>query len=495
MTSATDVTGIVLLGLRPSEAATALEQQLQSLGYMCKQVAVREEWDRVLGAENPERPVLAVLELGSNGNCGIDFCRRHPELIKQVPVVFWGTNGEVTLDRAIEAVQAGAVDVLQSPVSVTKIEAIMGRVARRIDSRGRRPSLAERPGNCEEEFSRILVGKSAAMNSIRRLILSVAPTQASVMIHGGSGTGKELVAAAIHRHSRRSEGPFIPVNMAAIPQGLAESLLFGHEKGAFTGAHQKQIGWCKAAHRGTLFLDEIGEMELLMQPKLLRFLQEGTIQRVGAGVSERVDARIITATNRDPRRLVADGLLREDLFFRLHVVPIHVPPLRERREDIEELADFFLRRAAHKHDRPVEGFSREAMALLESFHWPGNVRQLENAVERIAIFAPGPVVEVSDVPAEFHLSGADNWDGQHHPDLSEQRSQSVGEATDEEAGANLSPYQRHERAVVLDALQRADGHVVDASKLLGLGQATVYRKIKLYSIPYRRSRRHPRQPR
>ncbi len=326
----------------------------------------------------------------------------------------------------------------------------------------------------------MLIGSSSAIAAIRRLVLHVAGTEANVMIHGESGTGKEVVARAIHLLSNRSQGPFVPVNMAAIPPGLAESLLFGHDMGSFTGAHQAHPGWCRAADGGTLFLDEIAEIELQMQPKLLRFLQEGTIQAVGAPSFDRLDVRIVTATNRDPRSAVAEGALREDLFFRLHVIPISIPPLRERREDIAELAAVFLRRASARHQRLARVFSADALEVLRSFEWPGNIRQLENAVERVVILAQGEVIEASDIPAEFQSpeDSVSSGGGREH------QSDGLGGGAVPSAAdlRDMTRYQRQERAMILQALQQTGGHVVEAARLLGLGQATVYRKIKRYAI-------------
>jgi DNA-binding NtrC family response regulator len=293
------------------------------------------------------------------------------------------------------------------------------------------------------------------------------------------------VAQAIHRYSKQANGPFIPVNMAAIPHGLAESLLFGHEKGAFTSAVHNQQGWCEAADGGTLFLDEVGDMEIQVQPKLLRFLQEGTLQRVGSQVSHRVTVRVITATNRDPGAVVTDGRLREDLFFRLHVVPIYVPPLRNRPEDIPALATMFLRRSAERHDRIVEGFSDDAMRVLQQHDWPGNVRQLENTVERLVIFSRGRMVEADHIPADDHLVSA----YAERRRMLDGRNAGQFDGHDFDPMTNLTPIERHERAAIVEALRRVDGHVVDAAQLLGLGQATVYRKIKQYAIPHERRRR------
>lgn len=341
------------------------------------------------------------------------------------------------------------------------------------------------------QLEHFILGNNAAIQSIRERILNVASTQATVMIFGESGTGKELVARAIHHFSDRSQQPFVPVNMSAIPEGLAESLLFGHEKGAFTSAHEKHQGWCQTAHGGTLFLDEIGDMELAVQPKLLRFLQEGTLQTIGAKSSSHVSVRLITATNRDPRLIVREGRLREDLFFRLHVVPIYIPPLRERRDDISLMAEFFLHRASERHGRNVIGLSSEAMHILSRFNWPGNVRQLENAIERVVIFAQGEIAQAMDIPAEFHAPARLWSDPESGEKLNLQNGfgyASVARSSEDLIG-QLTPIQLNERTAIIDALQRTAGHVVDAAKLLGLGQATMYRKIKQYAVPNERRRR------
>jgi len=360
-------------------------------------------------------------------------------------------------------------------------------------------SLAARPVNGFSDqransLRMYLRGSSSAMESVRRQVLEVATTRATVMIWGKSGTGKELVARAIHRYSSRSENPYLPVNMSAIPDGLAESLLFGHIKGSFTHATQTKEGLCETADNGTLFLDEISEMEISLQPKLLRFLQEGTVRRVGAQDEKQVDVRIIAASNHDAESVIRDGKLRSDLFYRLNVVPIYLPPLCERFEDIPELAELFLSRAVAMHNRTARGFTDEAMKVLTEYDWPGNIRQLENAVERIAIFAKGNFVEPMDIPAEFHSPSStpsaasvamrqSNGHTVHEP--SEEESHTPTPA----ARPQLSEVQQFERAAIIDALQRADGHVVDAANLVGLGQATLYRKIKQYDIPHQRHRR------
>lgn len=353
-----------------------------------------------------------------------------------------------------------------------------------------------------KELESWILGSSPAMQSVRALIAEVAETDANVMIYGASGTGKELVATAVHKLSNRCQGRFEPVNMTEIPHDLAESLLFGHEKGAFTGADFQQIGVCEAADGGTLFLDEIGEMALATQPKLLRFLQEGTVRRIGSRSNKKVDVRVITATNRPPETIVKEGRLREDLFFRLHVVPIYLPPLQDRPEDIEQLAMLFLKRYVKAYGRSLQGFSKEALDIFRLHDWPGNVRQLENVVERLVVFAKGRLIDVPDIPAEIHAASMfcaptktanpGESSGVLVNTMPYTVDGGVGEAAN--AVASMSAMQRTERAAIIEALQRCEGHVIDAANLLGLGQATVYRKIKQYHIPHQRRRRRRRSP-
>ncbi len=339
-------------------------------------------------------------------------------------------------------------------------------------------------GAKNQELDRIIIGDSQEMRRIRATIEDVAGTKAAVLLYGERGTGKKLIAQTIHSVSAVAQGPFVPVNMASLPEAIAEALLFGHESGALNGV-EKHIGYCGLADSGTLFLDEISEMGLQIQPQLLRFVQTGTISSNGEHRTRKVDTRIITATERHPATLVDDGKLREDLCFRLNVVPIHVPPLRQRVEDIGQLAQFFLERFAVRHDRAVESFSREALDCLQSYPWPGNVRQLENVVERIVIFAKAPIVGSHDLPRGFDESSAFmagiNVGLRGEPRTADSTSRTLV----------LKPIQQKERAAIVESLQQTGGHVVDAANLLGLSQATMYRKIKEYQIVRERKRRKP----
>ena len=427
-------------------------------------------------------PALVLTSLDFAGHGAVRVLQRVSESGCDAPVAFFSDGAAA--EEVVSALKAGAADVVSKSAHNDHVDRLVQLLKRHFEHRLRQQQpVRSRPADS------LLLGCSDEICDIRRLIEEVAPTEATVMIHGESGTGKELVAREIHRASRRSKNRFVPVNMSAIPSGLAESTLFGHVKGSFTSADRTRKGWCEAAHSGTLFLDEVSEMELSVQPLLLRFLQEGTIQPVGSDDERNVDARIITATNRDPKTMVQDGRLREDLFFRLHVVPIHLPPLRERPQDIQLLANLFVERAAKRHLKQVRGFAADAMHCLLSYHWPGNVRQLENVVERLVIFSKTEEIVSATLPAELrevdyasvvrlnprlesesHSSNGDSWSGE------------------------LTPMQRFERAAIVDALGKTSGNVVQASKLLGVGQATVYRKIKQYEIERQRYKRTKKRP-
>jgi len=327
------------------------------------------------------------------------------------------------------------------------------------------------------------MGESPAMQRLTGLLRSVAPTDATVLILGESGTGKELAAQTVHELSRRKDGPFVPLNMAALPRELAESLLFGHEKGAFTGADRAQAGACELADKGTLFLDEIGEMDINLQSKLLRFLQERTVQRVGNPRPVTVDVRVVAATNRDLAERVQSGHFREDLYYRLNVVPVKLPPLRERREDIPALAGRFLHRALMKYHREGVTFTSEALDAMTRFDWPGNVRQLENLIERLAILAPGPQIGPEAFLDEFRPTTLPMAAPASLSVTPPPVSMPFTAVTPPPSGvSSLRLVDQIEKQAIVDALGRSGGSVRDASHSLGLSQATVYRKLKRYEI-------------
>src|SRR5574342_535104 len=320
---------------------------------------------------------------------GLSLLRRVVADYPDVPVIVITAHG--TVDSAVAALKSGAFDYVTKPFEQEELKKVIAKAARahELETQNVHPSDGERPP---------LVGQSAAMRQVFEMIAKVADSPSTVLITGESGTGKELVARELHRGSSRRDRPLIKVNCAAIPKDLVESELFGYERGAFTGAVGSKPGRFELADGGTLFLDEIGEIPLEMQVKLLRALQESEFERVGGVKTIRVDVRLITATNRDLKALIADGRFREDLYYRLNVVPIALPPLRERREDIPLLVAHFLEKYDRRLGKRVERMDEEAMQVLMRYPWPGNIRELENLVERSVLFADGPVISEAQLP-------------------------------------------------------------------------------------------------
>jgi DNA-binding NtrC family response regulator len=364
-----------------------------------------------------------------------------------------------SINNAISAMKLGAIDYLTKPVDLERLQSV---VADAVETASVRAHTAMGAGG-----SRPILGESEPVHRLRDLITRAADSDATAFVLGESGTGKELVARAIHEQSRRHDGPFIAINIAAVPGELMESTLFGHVKGAFTGAERLQHGCCEVADGGSLFLDEIGDMEIDLQAKLLRFLQERTFQRVGQSSLVSVDVRVIAATNRDPLEQVRSLRMREDLYYRLNVIPILVPPLRARKDDIPLLANHFLQRFAERSDRPGLEFGPDALKVLVEHDWPGNIRELENTVERLAVLSPGPIIRATDIA--FECAQAPPSPTKLPP----------AETPEDLA---LTEMERIEKAAITRSLSEAGGHVRKASEILGLGQATVYRKIKKYGL-------------
>ena len=331
---------------------------------------------------------------------GVQLVRRLREEKIATPVLI--VSGEATVAVAVEAMKAGVLDFVQKPFDVDFFRA---RVAQALEmGRTARELVALRRKLQQRHKSELIVGVSPAIAEVRRLIGTVARTDVDVALYGETGTGKELAARAVHEHSLRGEKPFVVVDCAALPEPLLENELFGHEAGAYTGADKHARGLLAEADGGTLFVDEIGDMPLSIQSKLLRFLQTKEFRRVGASRQTRVDVRVVVATNRELESEVARGRFRQDLFYRINVFPIRLPPLRERTEDVPLLADHFLRNVARAMGRTVEGFTSEALVVLTRHDWPGNVRQLENVVRRLVVMAAGPRIGASE--CEMVLGGA-----------------------------------------------------------------------------------------
>jgi DNA-binding NtrC family response regulator len=405
-----------------------------------------EEALRALAASPAD---LVLLDLVMPGRSGFDLLSELSDAPDAPPVVV--LTGTTDVSTAVEAMKRGAADYVTKPFEV---EALRIKV-RQLLARRELEREVERLRAQVEGQQRLgeLIGVSEAMQEVFRSIRRVADARATVLVRGESGTGKELVARALHALSRRSDGPFVAVHCAGIPETLIESELFGHERGAFTDARERRIGRFEAASGGTLFLDEIGELAPGVQAKLLRALQERTIDRLGGSEPVAVDVRVIAATHRELEREVAEGRFRADLFYRIHVVPLELPPLRERREDIRPLAEHFLERARQEAGRGPLRFSRSALQALQRFDWPGNVRELQNAVERAVALAEGEVLELGDLPRSVAQSGR----------IDELRdSVRAGALSLEEASA------RFERALLQEALERHGWNQTHAARELGV---------------------------
>ena len=349
---------LVLLGDDDPDVVAALQAQILQWGFgFAAALNKGELFERL----RETRPALILLDLQFGNHDGLDVYTQLAQKYPSIPVVFLTAYGSI--DTAVSAIKLGAYDYLTKPPDFVRLKLICTHAVERY-------VLTERVEHWEQlaesqASHQPLLGKNPLMQSLRDTIAQVATTTATVLIVGESGTGKELVAREIHARSGRS-GLFVPVNMGSLPPGLVESALFGHDRGAFTGADKTQKGWCELADGGTLFLDEIGEMELSLQPKLLRFLQEQTVQRVGGGISQRVNVRILAATHRDPDEMVASGQLREDLYYRLNVFPIEVAPLRDRRDDIPLIATAILEQTVAKNGKPACWFARDVLRILRA---------------------------------------------------------------------------------------------------------------------------------
>ncbi len=376
-----------------------------------------------------------------------------------LPVVIMTAYSSV--ETAVEALKNGACDYLTKPLDFEKLKLTMARILETIYLKQENETLKQRMG---KGFHRErIIGRSSAMTALLDTVEMVASSDASILITGPSGTGKELIAGAVHFNSPRKNAPFVRINCAAITETLLESELFGHERGAFTGAERQRKGRFREAHGGSILLDEIGEMSLPMQAKLLRVLQEKEVTPVGGDKSIQVDVRVIAATNRELADMVAEGTFREDLFFRLNVVRLSIPPLSERREDVPELALYFLQRFSKKNHRDITGFTPEAMDAMIRYAWPGNVRELMNCVERCVVLARSQYITLSDLPFA-----------------------AVDDAEKGDAGEIIPPSMRDiplvevEREAVLQTLDSADGNRSEAARRLGITRKTLLKKLKQY---------------
>ncbi len=422
---------------------------MERKGHRVEQAANGQE---ALNQWNRKHFDVAIVDMNMPGISGLELLQRVREESVETEVII--LTGQATVENAVEAMKLGASDYLTKPFPMAELErrALLSATRGRLQKENRQlRSLLDR-----QRPQTQIIGSSSALQDVQRLIERVAPTEKAVLIQGESGTGKELVARSIQERSRRADKPFVTINCAALTETLVESELFGHEKGAFTGATNRKDGLFEVADGGTLFVDEIGELPLALQPKLLRVLEDGSLRRVGSHQERRVNVRVIAATNRDLHREVEDGRFREDLYYRINVMSLVLPPLRDRPEDIPPLIDYFL--------EPGWELEPEARQAIESYHWPGNVRQLINALDRATVFADDKVITIDDLPREV---------------LAELRPHSLEAHVAPECGSDLASI---ERAHIVATLKHEKGNKARAARSLGIHRRKLYRLIERLGI-------------
>ena len=437
------------------------------------------------------RPNLVLMDIRmGTGMNGLETLRRLRQSDARLPVIMMTAYG--TTQTAIEAMKLGAYDYLLKPFDVPKLKHLVASALKAARDMKQVVSCQHTPES--EDYEVGIVGMSEPMHAVFKLIGQLASTDATVLITGESGTGKELVARAIYSHGRRADQPFLAINCAAIPEQLLESELFGHEKGAFTGAATQRVGKFEQCNGGTIFLDEIGDMSLPTQTKILRVLQNGSFERVGGNQPVNVDVRVIAATNKPLEEAVAARAFREDLFYRLNVVRIHLPPLRERREDIRLLVDYFLRKFARAGRQAPHVIHPDALALLERHHWPGNVRELENVIERSLVVGKTDAVMVGDLPPEIAAERLAPGSASVTAPATRSRDAAAGTAPNEvpalaralfswaRSQRTLKVLPAVERELVICALEETRGNQVQAAKLLGITRATLRKRIEKFGI-------------
>jgi DNA-binding NtrC family response regulator len=429
---------------------TGLAELVQAWGFQTDEASDGEEGFRKVTSF---RPAIIVSDLVMPRMGGHDLLRTLKDQLSDITFILLTAQG--TIESAVDAIKDGAYDYLSKPVDPQRLRILLNKAVERQETL-REVKLLRRQLREQGSFGRI-VGNSPGIRSLYRVIEQAAPTSASVLVWGESGTGKELVAQTVHELSPRTSFPFVAINCAAIPETLLESEIFGHEKGAFTGAHDRRTGVFELAHRGTLFLDEIAEMVPGTQVKLLRVLQEQKFRRLGGRQEQTVDVRVIAATNRDPSEAVRDGRLREDLYYRLNVFTIELPPLRDRRADIPLLVQTFLNEFNTRNNKAVRAVDQEAMYLLERYPWPGNIRELRNVIERATILAEGDFIEPKHLP----------------PPVVTRSEQTLPTVT-------LSPgttVDEAERRLIVLTLEHTRNNKTRAAEILGISLKTLHNKL------------------
>jgi two-component system nitrogen regulation response regulator NtrX len=419
-----------------------------------------------------DRPDLVLLDIKMPGMDGIEVLRKLHAYDETLPVVM--ISGHGTTATAVEAIRSGAIDFLDKPLSSERVIVTLQNALRTSELRSENREL-----KLAMEAKYEIVGQSPALRKVLEAVKRAAPTNATVLLLGESGVGKELVARTVHRNSPRAGQRFVQVNCAAIPEELIESELFGHEKGSFTGATEKQIGKFEQADRGTIFLDEIGDMSQKTQAKVLRVLQEQEVERLGSARTIKVDVRVIAATNKNLEEAIQRGEFREDLFFRLNVIPIVVPPLRERREDIPQLVQHFAKLTGEDHNLKPKKFEPAAMEALSRYRWRGNIRELRNTIERVMIMSPGDVVRADDLPGEVHGGDAARPTG---TDIGSPQPASPGQAAPPGAGTLREFKDAAERAYLVQKLRDNNWNISKTAEVIDTPRSNLYKKLEQYGI-------------
>ncbi len=442
-----------------------LELNLSEDGHTVHAAADAEKGVRILRKEQVD---LVITDLRLPGKDGLEFLQTVKSTNAALPVIVMTAYG--TVETAVEAMKAGASDYVLKPFSLEEMKMIVNKElgVHRLMEENR--SLREALGH-RYEF-RNIVAHSPGMQEVLATVERVATTNSTVLLGGESGVGKDMVARAIHEHSQRNSGPFIKINCTAIPENLLESELFGYEKGAFTGAVNSKPGKFELANKGTIFLDEIGDVPGSTQVKLLRVLQDREFERLGGTKTIKVDVRVVAATNQDLRAALEEGSFREDLYYRLNVVPISIPPLRSRREDIPYLVDHFIARYGRESGKPITGITPDAQKKLMDFHWPGNVRELENIIERAVALSAGEIIDVEDI--RLDLSPAKPAYG-------------LGSST---RGGDVGPFppdgqtlEQFEDEIIKEAMRRTNGNKSQAARLLGISRNALRYRLSKMGVP------------
>ena len=441
--------------------AMAVAESLEKVGFEC---TIANSGERGVAQIESENFDVVVTDLRMDDVDGLQILTKTKEELPDAEVIL--LTGHASVQSALAAGQAGASMYLTKPLDINELRNAVNKASTRMRLLHKNAELSQR---LDERFGfEGVIGSSPAMQAVIDQLKAIAPTPSTVLIHGDNGTGKELVARALHQNSDRKSKPFVPLNISALPESILEDELFGHEAGAYTGADRKRIGKFEYATGGTLFLDEVGEMPVDTQIKLLRVLEDRKISRIGANEEIDVNVRLVSATNADLEQAVKDGKFREDLFYRLQVVSIYLPPLRERRVDIPLLVDHFRTHLSETHGRDVPNVSRAARQALMAHDWPGNIRQLRNTIERMMVLDSDGILDVDDLPPDIVPPGTE-----------------IDDANINVFGADAlvgKPLKDVEKYYIIQALELTEGNREEAATILGIGERTLYRKIKEYDL-------------